>query len=77
MVKLKVSASQACYLRDLKLHISQEEKERNENRAADEEKKRFVLCLFSVNKPEKKRKSEADYVTAKNVHRPMNTEIEP
>ena len=31
LVKLKVSASQACYLRDLKLHISQEEKERNEN----------------------------------------------
>lgn len=31
LVKLRVSASQACYLRDLKLHISQEEKERNEN----------------------------------------------
>ena len=31
LVKLKVSASQSCYLRDLKLHISQEEKERNEN----------------------------------------------
>ena len=56
--------------------ISIDEKERNKNRGADEEQKRFVFCLFSVNKPEKKRKAETDYITAENVHWPMNTEIE-
>ena len=40
---------------------------------ADEEQKRFVFCLFSVNKPEKKRKAETDYITAENVHGPVNT----
>ena len=54
---------------------AEDKSERQESKGADEEHDRFVPCVSAVEKPENKRKSEADDISADDVNGPVNPEI--